>query len=92
VPGGVSYTISVSAYGVTNTTTVTPAVGTVMSVRAVVPISGYIIFGAFVPLSTLILVAVIILVVIIIIVVLLMEYSNWRRRRLAGGLFGPGAK
>ncbi|ABW00855.1 hypothetical protein [Caldivirga maquilingensis] len=92
VPGGVSYTVSVSAYGVTNSTTVTPTVGSVMSVRAIVPISGYVIFGAFVPLSTLILVAVIILIVIIIIVVLLIEYGNWRRRRLAGGLFGPGAK
>ncbi|MGC9227179.1 hypothetical protein [Caldivirga sp.] len=92
VPGGVSYTVRVSAYGVTNSTTVTPTVGSVMSIRAIVPISGYVIFGAFVPLSTLILIAVIILIVIIIIVVLLMEYGNWRRRRLAGGLFGPGAK
>jgi hypothetical protein len=39
VPGGVPYTVVVSAYGVTNTTTVTPAVGSVTTIKITIPIT-----------------------------------------------------
>jgi len=39
-----------------------------------------------------ILLIVLVVIVIIIVVIALIEYGNWRRKRMAGGLFGPGSK
>ncbi len=58
--------------------------GEAISVALVIPVSGYYVPGiGFVPISTLIVIAVVIIIVIILIVIGLIEYSRWRRERLA---------
>jgi hypothetical protein len=65
--------------------------GQVVPIILTIPVSGYYIPGVgFVPISTYILLGVVIIIIIMLIVILLIEYSNWRRRRLAGLLGPPG--
>jgi hypothetical protein len=90
--GSITCTITGYSYGKTASTTVTltsAQAGQTITKTLTIPVSGYYIPGVgFVPTSTLILLAVVIIIIIILIVILLIEYSNWRRRRLAG-LLGP---
>jgi hypothetical protein len=63
--------------------------GQVVPITLTIPVSGYYIPGiGFVPTITYVLLTVVIMIIIILIMVLLIEYSNWRRKRLAG-LLGP---
>jgi hypothetical protein len=69
--------------------------GQVVPITLTVPVSGYYIPGiGFVPISMFIditiLLGVVIMIIIILIVILLIEYSNWRRRRIAKLLGPPG--
>jgi predicted signal transduction protein with EAL and GGDEF domain len=58
--------------------------GQAVPITLTIPVSGYYIPGVgFVPTSTFILLAVVIIIIIILIVILLIEYTFWRRRRLA---------
>ncbi len=90
--GSITCTITGYSYGKTASTTVTltsSEAGQTITRTLTIPVSGYYIPGVgFVPVSTFILLAVVIIIIIILIVILLIEYSNWRRRRLAG-LLGP---
>ena len=89
---GYTYTVTVSAYGATSSRTVTLSPGTSYPLTVTLPVSGYMIGNTFVPMSTVILLIVLVVIVIIIVVIALIEYGNWRRKRMAGGLFGPGSK
>ncbi len=90
--GSITCTITGYSYGKSASTTVTltsSEAGQTITRTLTIPVSGVKIPGVgFVPVSTFILLAVVIIIVIILIVILLIEYSNWRRRRLAG-LLGP---
>jgi len=90
--GSITCTINGYSYGKTASTTVTltsSQAGQTITRTLTIPVSGYYIPGVgFVPTSTFILLAVVIIIIIILIVILLIEYSNWRRKRLAG-LLGP---
>ncbi|ADN50250.1 hypothetical protein [Vulcanisaeta distributa] len=90
--GSITCTITGYSYGKSASTTVTltsSQAGQTITKTLTIPVSGYYIPGVgFVPVSTFILLAVVIIIIIILIVILLIEYSNWRRRRLAG-LLGP---
>jgi len=90
--GSIICTISGYSYGKSASTTVTltsSQAGQTITKTLTIPVSGYYIPGVgFVPTSTFILLAVVIIIIIILIVILLIEYSNWRRKRLAG-LLGP---
>jgi len=90
--GSITCTINGYSYGKSASTTVTltsSQAGQTITKTLTIPVSGYYIPGVgFVPTSTFILLAVVIIIIIILIVILLIEYSNWRRRRLAG-LLGP---
>jgi hypothetical protein len=90
--GSITCTISGYSYGKSASTTVTltsAQAGQTITKTLTIPVSGYYIPGVgFVPTSTFILLAVVIIIIIILIVILLIEYSNWRRKRLAG-LLGP---
>jgi len=58
--------------------------GQAVPITLTIPVSGYYIPGVgFVPTSTFILLAVVIIIIMILIVILLIEYTFWRRRRLA---------
>jgi hypothetical protein len=91
--GSITCTLAGYSYGKSVSTTVTltsSEAGQTITRTLTIPVSGYYVPGVgFVPTSTFILLAVVIIIVIILIVILLVEYSNWRRRRLAG-LLGPG--
>jgi len=90
--GSITCTINGYSYGKSASTTVTltsSQAGQTITKTLTIPVSGYYIPGVgFVPTSTFILLAVVIIIIIILIVILLIEYSNWRRKRLAG-LLGP---
>jgi hypothetical protein len=90
--GSITCTINGYSYGKSASTTVTltsAQAGQTITKTLTIPVSGYYIPGVgFVPTSTFILLAVVIIIIIILIVILLIEYSNWRRKRLAG-LLGP---
>jgi hypothetical protein len=90
--GSITCTVAGYSYGKSASTTVTltsSQAGQTITKTLTIPVSGYYIPGVgFVPVSTFILLAVVIIIIIILIVILLIEYSNWRRRRLAG-LLGP---
>ncbi|WP_243679476.1 hypothetical protein [Vulcanisaeta souniana] len=90
--GSITCTVTGYSYGKSASTTVTLSssqAGQTMTQTLTIPVSGYYIPGVgFVPTSTFILLAVVIIIVVILIVILLIEYSNWRRKRLAG-LLGP---
>ncbi len=89
---GYTYTVTVSAYGATSSKTITLTPGTSYPLTVTLPVSGYMIGNTFVPMSTVILLIVLVVIVVIIVVIALIEYGNWRRKRMAGGLFGPGSK
>jgi hypothetical protein len=65
--------------------------GQVVPITLTIPVSGYYIPGTgFVPIFTLVLLTVVIIIIILLLIILLVEYSNWRRRRIAKLLGPPG--
>ncbi|GEM_PF-1302179 len=90
--GTIACTIVGTAAGVVGTTSVTLSTADVEKVREIkltIPVAGWYIPGlGFIPLSEIILIIVVLIIVIIIIVIGLIEYSQWRRRKLAA-LLGP---
>lgn len=86
-----SYTVRVTAFGGrTAETTATVEKGRARSVGVVVPgTAGVDIAGVRIPMTLFFLGIVLLIVVVILIAILILEYSNWRRRRIAQLLVPP---
>ncbi len=85
--GSITCTAYAYSFGIYANRTVTLTAnesGETIPITLVIPVSGYYVPGiGFVPVGALVAIAVAIVIIIILIVIALIEYSNWRRRRLA---------
>jgi len=79
-----AYAYSFGVYSSKTIVLTTNESGESIPVTLVIPVSGYYVSGiGFVPVGTLVAIAVVIIIIIILITIALIEYSNWRRKRLA---------